>query len=69
MLVSSSFSETFSAVYGSSSAGFEWNFAFFAALCTGCFVHFSAFSIRQAYTSNLLEKKSSSGTILTETEL
>jgi len=57
MSVSSSFSKTFSAVYRSASARLEWNFAFFAALCTGCFMHFAVLSIRQvAYTSTLLEK-------------
>ena len=40
MLVSSSFSETFSAVYGSSSAGFEWNFAFFLAVPFFCYLPF-----------------------------
>jgi len=58
MLVSSSFSKTFSAVYRSASARLEWNFTFFATLCTGCFVHLAVLSIRQvAYTSTILYKE------------
>jgi len=44
-LISSSFSKTFPAVYRSASVRLEWNFTFFAALCTNRFVHLSAFSI------------------------
>ena len=47
MLISSSFSKTFSAIYWPSSARLEWNFAFVVALGTCCFVHLAIFSIRQ----------------------
>jgi hypothetical protein len=57
MLISSSFSKTFSAVYRPSSARLEWNFTFFAALCTGCFMHLAVLSIRQVSLHlQLLEK-------------
>ena len=57
MLVSSSFSKTISAIYRPASARLEWNFTFFATLCTGCFMHLAVFSIRQVtYTSTLLKK-------------
>jgi hypothetical protein len=41
----SSFCPTFSAVNWPARIGFEWNFAFLAAIGADCFMHLSGFSI------------------------
>ncbi len=53
----------FSAVDWSARIGFEWNFAFLAAICTDGFMHFSgsagsSFSICHYFTLLCLNKKS-----------